>query len=184
MAINTGYLTANKTDEADRMYTPFYAVEPIIKYLPKDKIIWCPFDEEEWSAYSITLKEHGYKVISSSLNKGQDFFTYQPEHWDVICSNPPFSKKDKILERLYSLGKPFAVLLPMNSLQGKSRYKYFKNGIQLLSFDQRIGFHNDGSMDRPIEGSPFASAYFCRGVLPEGLIVEELHKYDRSLRSE
>lgn len=69
----------------------------------------------------------------------------------------------------------------MNSLQGKSRYSLFKNGIQLLSFDQRIGFHNIDNMDSPIEGSPFASAYFCRNILPKDLIIEELNKYEKPL---
>lgn len=51
MAINKGYLTA-KTDKAsDEVYTPAYAVQPLIKYIKlfeKAKgypiKIWCPFD--------------------------------------------------------------------------------------------------------------------------------------------
>ena len=60
----------------------------------------------------------------------------------------------------------------MNSLQGKSRFKYFSKGIQLLSFDQRIGYHNLDNMEVAIEGSPFATAYFCKDVLPKDLIIE------------
>lgn len=143
--------------------------------------VWCPFDEE-WSAYYNSFREQGYDVVRSSILDGQDFFTYEPEHYDIIVSNPPFNIKDKILKRLDELGKPFAVLLPLNSLQGDKRYKYcFKNGIQLLAFDMRVGFHSINSMDKPKEGSPFASAYFCRDVLPRDLIVEKLKKYDRSL---
>lgn len=126
----------------------------------------------------------GYDVHKSHIDDGQDFFTYEPDNYDIIISNPPFNVKDKILERLYELGKPFAVLLPMNSLQGKSRYKYFKNGIQLLTFDQRIGYHNQQSMDVPIEGSPFATAYFCKDILPSDLIVEELRKYSKPLKED
>lgn len=99
-----------------------------MKYVPKDKIIWCPFDEE-WSAFYKRLKEEGYNVVRSSLKDGQDFFTYEPDKWDIIVSNPPFSNKDKVLERLYSFEKPFAILLPLNSLQGKTRFKFFKQGI-------------------------------------------------------
>ena len=176
--LNKGYLTSNRED--NELYTPFYAVDPIIKYLPKGKIIWCPFDEK-WSAFYVHLRELGYRVIRSSLSDGQDFFKYEPERWDLIVSNPPFSIKDKVLERLYSLQKPFAVLLPLNSLQGKTRYKYFAGGIQLLSFDIRICFHNQKSMEQVIKGSPFASAYFCSNLLPKDLIVEELKPYERSL---
>lgn len=96
-------------------------------------------------------------------------------------SNPPFSIKDNILERLYELNKPFAVLLPMNSLQGKTRYKYFSKGIQLLCFDQRIGYHNMQNMDKTVEGSPFATAYFCKDVLPRDLILEPIVKYSEKL---
>lgn len=119
-------MTSDKED--NKLYTPHYAVDHIIKYLPKDKIVWCPFDEN-WSAFYQRLKEEGFNVIRSSLSEGQDFFEYELEQWDIIVSNPPFSIKDKVLERLYSFYKPFAVLLPLNSLQGKIRYKYFKQGI-------------------------------------------------------
>ena len=50
MGINIGYLTASRTSAGDEVYTPFYAVEPLKEFLPKDKKIWCPFDEE-WSAF-------------------------------------------------------------------------------------------------------------------------------------
>lgn len=120
-------------------------------------------------------------MIRSHIDDGKDFFKYEPDNYDVIVSNPPFSIKDQILRRLYELNKPFAILLPLNSLQGKNRYQYFKNGIQLLSFDERIGYHNCDNMTKPIEGSPFATAYFCRDVLPKDLIVEHLNKYDKSL---
>ena len=125
----------------------------------KRQIIWLPFDEE-WSSFNKRLTELGYRVVRSSLAEGQDFFKYEPEHWDLIVSNPPFSIKDKVLERLYSFNKPFAVLLPLNSLQGKTRYKYFKDGIQILSFDARICYHDKDHMDSVVKGSPFATAYF------------------------
>ena len=73
------------------------------------------------------------------------------------------------------------MLLPVNTIQGVTRYKYFKNGIQLLVFDQRIGFHNLNNMITTVEGSPFASAYFCRNLLPKDLIIEHLNKYNAPL---
>ena len=179
MALNIGYLTADK--EENELFTPYYVVDHIIKYLPKDKIIWCPFDIDEWSAFSNRLRECGYKVVSSHIEKGQDFFEYEPEEWDIIVSNPPFSIKDKVLQRLYQLNKPFAILLPLNSLQGKTRYKYFAQGIQILSFDARVCYHNKDHMDEVVKGSPFATAYFCRDLLPKDLIIEKLEEYNRPL---
>ena len=95
MSRNNAYLQSNTTVEGDEVYTPFYAVDPLLEFLPKEKItIWCPFDED-WSAYVQTFKEKGYNVIYSSIQTGEDFFEYEPkEHYDLIISNPPFSKKD------------------------------------------------------------------------------------------
>ena len=180
MALNKGFLVSSKTPEHQEMFTPYYMVEPIVKYIPKDKTIWCPFDKE-WSAYYQIFVQNGYSVVRSHIDEGKDFFNYEPDEYDVIISNPPYSIKDAIIERVYELGKPFALLLPLDSLQGQRRYKCFKNGIQLLSFDCRAGFHRAWSMDKTIEGVPFASAYFCKDLLPKDLIIEHLEKYDKRL---
>lgn len=179
MTINNGYVISDKTIKGDETYTPYYAVEPILKYIPKDKVVWCPFDKE-WSAY-VKLIEENNKVIYSHLDDGYDFFTYEPKEYDIIISNPHFSKKDKIIKRLYELEKPFAILLPLNTLQGIKRFKYLKNGIQVLSFDKRIGFHDRNTMAVCASSNFFASAYFCKDFLPSDLIIEELIKYNRPL---
>ena len=123
----------------------------------------------------------GYDVVRSSLIEGQDFFEYEPEKWDIMISNPPFSKKDDVLQRAFDLGKPFALLLPANSIQGKKRFKIFKNEIQMLCFDRRIDFHTNGDMENYTKGTPFGSAYFCRNFLPTKLELRELHKYPKKL---
>ena len=56
LALNIGYLTSDKED--NELYTPYYAVDHIVKYLPKGKIIWLPFDEE-WSSFNKRLTELG-----------------------------------------------------------------------------------------------------------------------------
>lgn len=181
MAQNKGYLQADRSEASNEQYTPFYAVEPITKYIPKEKKIWCPFDCE-WSAFYQTFNRGGWHVTRSSIEEGQDFFEFAPNDFDIIVSNPPFTRKDEVLKRLYELGKPFAILLPLNSLQGVSRYEYFKQGIQLLSFDKRIAFHSPDNMEEYRKGSSFATAYFCRDILPHDLIIEELKEYKKPLK--
>ena len=176
--INKGYLNASRNN--DECYTTHYAVNPLIKYISSQLTVWCPFDTIN-SAFVNELFINGNKVIFSHINDGKDFFNYEPPYYDIIISNPPFSIKDAVLKRLYELNKPFAMLLPVNTIQGVTRYKYFKNGIQLLVFDQRIGFHNLNNMITTGEGSPFASAYFCRDLLPKDLIIEHLNKYNAPL---
>jgi hypothetical protein len=179
--MNKGYLTCGRDAESDEVYTAFYAVEPIVKYIPKDKVIWCPFDTAD-SAFVRLFTERGYTVLYSHIDDGRDFFGYEPkEHYDVVTSNPPFSQKDRVLKRLYELNKPFAVLLPLPCLQGIGRFPYFKRGIQVLAFDKRIDYHTRGNLEKTSPGNHFASVYFCRGLLPDSLVLEELHKYDRPL---
>lgn len=183
MAINNQYLNSSRTAEGDEVYTPFYAVEPLLEFVGKDKTIWCPFDEE-WSAFVQTFRSNGNKVINTHLESGQDFFTYEPkEDYDLIISNPPFSKKDEILERLYKLGKPFCMLLPANSIQSKRRVKLFsKYGLELLVFDTRVDYHTRGNFKDYTKGNHFGSAYFCKDFLAEKLIFRTLNKYNKPLK--
>lgn len=183
MGQNIGYLTSDRTIEGDERYTPYYAVQPLLKYIPKGTTVWCPFDED-WSAFYQTFKSQGISVIRSSLREGQDFFKYEPDNYDLIISNPPFSKKDDVLARIYELGKPFALLLPLQTLQGKRRFNYMAQGLQILAFDARIGFHTQNSMLRHIKGNHFASVYFCKDFLPQDLILEELTEYEQPLIQE
>ena len=180
MGLNTGYLQAQRTESSDEKYTPFYAVDPILKYIPAGARVWTPFDRE-WSAFYQSFKRRGSSVIRSDISDGLDFFTYEPPEYDCIVSNPPFTKKDEVLKRLYELGKPFAVLLPLNSLQSVDRYAFFKNGIQVLAFDKRIAYHDPQHMKDYVKGVSFATAYFCWDILPRDLILEELTEYKKPL---
>jgi len=165
----------------DEYYTPYYAVDPLLKYIPQSvETIWCPFDKE-WSAFVQTFKSKRYKVISTHIDNGYDFFTYEPPIYDVIISNPPFSQKDKIFKRLRELHKPFALLMPFNTLQNKALHKYFKFDIQLLGFDARIDFHDPDNMIKTKKGIPFPCAYFCKDFLPKDLILEHLEKYEKNI---
>ena len=58
MGLNTGYLKADRTEESNEQYTPYYAVEPILKYIPDGAKVWTPFDRE-WSAFYQSFKARG-----------------------------------------------------------------------------------------------------------------------------
>ena len=172
MGLNIGYLTAATDKASDEVFTPRYAVTPIVKYIKKDSVIWCPFDEED-SEYVKVLRENGFKVIATHIINGQNFFEYEPEEYDVIISNPPFSIKDDILKRLDELKKPYAMLLPLPTLQGQKRFKYLKD-TEALIFDKRINFFKDKTTKEIMKGISFASIYICKDFLPQKLIFEEL----------
>lgn len=177
MPLNIGYLTAKTNKASDEVYTPAYAVKPLLPYLKSNSTIWCPFDME-YSEYVKIFKQAGYKVIFSHIDLGQDFFTYEPnEHYDVIISNPPFSIKDKILQRLAEINKPYAMLLPIPTLQGQKRFDYIKN-CQALIFDKRINYYTNRDMTQTQKGVSFGSFYLCKNFLPKDLIFEVLEKDD------
>jgi len=175
MPLNIGYLRS-KTDKAsDEVYTPEIAVLPLLKYIDKTKTVWCPFDIEGLSNYVQIFKDNGIKTIASHIDTGQNFFEYEPEeHYDYIISNPPFSIKDMVLKRLNELNKPYAMLLPLPTLQGQKRFEYLKD-CQALIFDKRINFYKDKEMKQVQQGVSFASIYVCKDFLPEKLIFEELN---------
>ena len=142
----------------DECYTPRYAVEEIVGYIPKDKIVWCPFDRDD-SEFTKVLKEKGYKVINSHIDYGQDFYEFEPKEWDIIVSNPPFTNKRKIFERALSFNKPFALLMSNTWLNDSAPKVLFGNGkdLELLMFRNRIKFMNNGVVNNKIT---FSSSFF------------------------
>ena len=129
----------------DELFTPRYAIEPILKYIPRTvKTIWCPCDTEDSNIYKM-LVENGYCVYVSHIDYGYDFLKYDLTNYDMIITNPPFSIKDKIIERCYYLKKPFALLLPLTALEGSKRNKLFSEGIGCVVLDKRIDFNGKGN---------------------------------------
>ncbi len=154
--------------------TPRYGVLPIVKYLPKDKIIWCPFDKED-SEFVKVLTEQGYKVVYSHIENGQDFYTYEPEEWDILVSNPPFTNKRLIFERALSFGKPFALVMSNTWLNDSAPKQVFKDKqLQLLMFEERMKFSNNGVVQDKIT---FSSSYFCYNLLPKDIVMDRLSDY-------
>ena len=98
--LDSGKLMYSKGNN-DECYTPDYGVKPILKYIPKDATVWCPFDTEE-SQFVIQISKQN-EVVRSHIDVGQDFFDYEPHAWDIIVSNPPFTDKRKFFERALSL---------------------------------------------------------------------------------
>ena len=166
------WLNKNNWNNKDEYYTPSILVEPILKYLKPNSTIWCPFDTKE-SEFVILFKEAGHHVIYSHIWLGQDFFEYEPdEEYDYIISNPPFTRKYDVLDRLYELDKPFAIILgiPILNYQVVGEYFYNKQKegkeLQLLIVDKKISF--DGNT------ASFNNSFFFHNLLPKQIIFEHL----------
>lgn len=156
----------------DECYTKSYGVEPLLEFLPrfKDKIIWCPFDTDN-SQFVKIFKANGYNVVNSHIWNGQDFYTYEPEEWDVIISNPPFTNKAGTFMRACSFNKPFALLMDIAWLNDTAPCKIFKDyRLELLLFKERMTFKN-----QPQKGINFKSVYFCHDFLPNQIEIREFN---------
>lgn len=156
----------------DECLTPAYGVKPIIKYIPQNAVVWCPFDKEN-SEFVKQIRETGHKVIATHIDNGQDFYTYEPDdNWDCIVSNPPFTNKRKIFERALSFGKPFALIMSNTWLNDAAPKQIFKErDLQLLMFDKRMKFMNNGEVQNKIT---FSSSYYCWNFLQKQIIMEDL----------
>ena len=162
--------SAGKNDEC---YTPAYAVQPILEYIPTNAIVWCPFDTIDSEYVKLISKQN--KVVFSHLGNGQDFFDYEPPNWDIIVSNPPFTNKRAFFQRALDLGKPFALLMANTWLNDRAPMQLFEErGLQLLLLDRRTEFVQPNS-----ESSgkiTFSSSYFCCDLLPRDIIIKRINK--------
>jgi hypothetical protein len=152
----------------DEIYTPDYAINPLLPYLKKDWIIW----ESAWGTGKLAshFKNQGFNV-----KKDPDNLDY-----NIEITNPPYSKKELFLEEAYHRGKPFAFLMPLTALEGIKRGDlYRKHGIQLIIPNRRINF----IMPNKQGSSWFQVAWFCwRLNLPKDLMFVELNKLKEDLK--
>ena len=163
LMVNLPSTNKKSFSEKDEYYTPRILAEAILPYVSKDKIVWCPWDTEG-SEFVRMFRENGNKVMFSHIWCGQDFLTYEPdEPYDCIVSNPPFTKKIEVFDRLYKLGKPFAVLcgLPILNYQEIGSF-FLDKDLQLLIVDKKVSF--DGKT------ASFNNSFFCRNMLPRDLM--------------
>lgn len=157
-----------KQSNTDEWYTTEASVKLIIPSLRRCgyKKILCPFDKAE-SNFVKVLTEQGFEVSYGHIETGQDFFDIQDfSQYDAVVSNPPFSKRQKIFERLFEVNVPFALIINFNGLfDSKARWRLFKeNQFELLVPLGRMHFFNDDC----VGNSPnFQSIYVCKGMLPQ-----------------
>lgn len=147
----------------DSCQTPWYALPPLIPYLPLHWTIWEPAAGKGYLVEA--LQDNWYETIASDMLTGQDFFEWQPDaHWDAIVTNPPYSLKPEWIERCYELGHPWALLMPVETLGAWEDQEQFEaRGIEIVLLDKRIdfGMPNIGFED---SHSQFPVAWFTWGL--------------------
>ena len=162
----------------DEFYTPEYAITPLYKYLATPPAtIWCPFDTED-SLFVKLFRQRGYTVSATHIVNGQDFFTIEPPKCDYIISNPPYSLKSEVLNRLFELGVPFAMLVGVVGLfESQKRFEMFRDhDFEIMYLNRRVAYFKSYTEQKPSLNPPFSSVYVCRGLLPKQIVFEEIAK--------
>ena len=110
--------------------------ESISQFIPKDKTIWEAFLLNNYTSKSMDyLTELGHDVVGSPEI---DFFT--SNLGDIIVSNPPYSIKKRIFERLAELDKPFIMILPVSTITKQFVKKIHREKLQIIVPDKRMQF--------------------------------------------
>ena len=160
MAKATGKLALKGRNHSDNLQTPMWPIVSLMNALPEplkdNSIVW----EPACGTGNIVkyLKQMNQKCFGTDIETGFDFLqdVNDPDNFDYIISNPPFSLKDPFLERCYAYGKPFALLLPITAFDGAKRRAMFKeHGMQLVVLPRRVDFEFPDGM---YKGSPH---FFC-----------------------
>jgi hypothetical protein len=107
---------------SDEWFTPSEVVQKCYQILKPDpnSTIMCPFDSEE-SFFAKQGLELGAKVIYGITD-----FLQTDYDFDFLITNPPFSIKDQVIERVLTLGKPATLVLPLDTLGGVKRHSLYK----------------------------------------------------------
>ena len=141
----------------DDFQTPPEAIIPLLHYLNPAWQIWeCACGNGNLVK---AFQSYGFDVVGSDILSGHDLLLEEIENYDCIVTNPPFKYKQQFMERCYQLGKPFALLLPLTTLETKKRQELMKQfGVEIILFDKRINFETPNKVDK--SSSWFATAWF------------------------
>ena len=149
----------------DEYYTRQVDAEIIADHLIQIPLkVWLPFNDTN-SVWVSALKERGFDVVATD---GDFFTTDPPDGVQCIISNPPFSKKREIMERIKELNLRFALILPFQWLNDGIPLEY---GHQVMFFRQRMYFNTpQGCLNKPR-----ANCF----VLSDGLLRNDLTFIDK-----
>ena len=154
----------------DEFYTFKETWESIQQYIPKDKVVW--------EAFSNNVEFEGQQYLKSIckdvITGTGDFFKCDVPPCDCVISNPPFSIKKEVLERLKQLDKPFILILPTLALQTKYMKKIFGNDLQVIMPTNKIFFYkfNEDGTKKKYDKLSYYCCFVCYKMnLPNDFIL-------------
>lgn len=137
--------------------TPIEAWELLLSRLKDTRVtFWLPFFND-----GSIKKEIQQRYNINIIHKKKDFFSYEPSKYDVIADNPSYCHKELVFKRCLELGKPFALLVPMETIERKYFAEKFRsdNKLQVIIPKKRYEFEN--SYKDSSGKIPFKSVWIC-----------------------
>lgn len=167
-------INLTKRPKRDRWQTPPYALEPLLPWIELERTVWEPAAGEGYLVRE--LKAKNFEVIDTDIAKGQDFFKINRE-CDVIITNPPYSLKYPWMNRCLELKRPFALLMPLETLGAAKAQQVFKAlGLLLIVLNQRVDFKMP-NIGWEKSRSTFPVAWFCCGFgVKEKIVYGNIEK--------
>jgi len=154
-------------------YTPKVAWLDIQHILDKTKIYHEPFNniKEPVSQQSRKdLANIGLTMLNTppyNPDTDENNFFNDVSIYDILIGNPPFKLKKKIMDHLFTLDKPFILILPSMTLTFNYMKKY-KDHLQIIIPKRRFHFHYYKDIKTP---AYFDTYYFCYKIdLPQNMI--------------
>lgn len=153
----------NFNKENNECYTTPLEADKLANYLINKKIIninskiWLPFNDHE-SAIFNSLKKYGFKNLIAT---DTDFYETNIDY-DIIISNPPFSKRTNLMNRLMELDKPFILLQPVMLFNNSSCIRMITSKSSKFGYlcpTNRMNFILNGEIRKT--GTSFYSFWFC-----------------------
>ena len=88
------------------------------------------------------------------------------------------ASKGDVIDRLFEIGKPFAMLVGVVGLfESQRRFNLFKSHeFEIMYLNKRVSYFKDYAEQRPSLNPPFSSVYICSKMLPKTIVFEEIDK--------
>jgi len=176
-----GYTTTSKTPDVpqgrDTFETPNYAVDLLVPFIPcRVRSIWeCACGSGKIRR---RLQHYGYQVYGSDIRDlkevvdiNESFLEDTKAKWvlgpnfeaiDMIVTNPPYSIKEKFIERAFEIGKPFAFLI--NADYSGLQISWIERGCEKIIPNRRIDFITPTGRQGSTSASQFHSMWLTYGL--------------------
>lgn len=124
--------------------TSKYIFSMLDNIVDKNLVIYEPFYLDGKS--KTYLNELGYENVIH--NKECFFENYNKYIYDIIITNPPYTIKKQIFQKLYEINKPFIVIVPISTITKLFIKQIFKADVERLQMiipNRRMQFEKNGN---------------------------------------